>query len=87
MCDGADMNLELQAKRAIVTAASGGRGYATALALAREGASVALCSRDGGRANGAAEGIARETGAAIHALAADVDDADSPVKCQVEKTG
>ena len=49
------MDLVLQDQPAIVTAASAGLGYATALALAHEGAHVALCSRDGKRAQDAAD--------------------------------
>ena len=39
------MDLRLQGKTALVTAASKGLGKASALALAREGAKVALCAR------------------------------------------
>lgn len=40
------MDLELQGKRALVTAASRGLGKASAMALAREGASVAVAGRN-----------------------------------------
>ncbi len=66
------MDLGLNQKRALVTAASGGLGFATAHALASEGAAVALCSRDLGRAQAAAKTIADATGAAVHAFEADV---------------
>ena len=65
------MNLGLEGKRALVTAASGGLGFATAAALAAEGADVALCSRDLGRAEEAAGRIAAE-GGRVRAYAADV---------------
>jgi 3-oxoacyl-[acyl-carrier protein] reductase len=66
------MNLGLEGKRAIVMAASRGLGYACARALAAEGCSLVICSRDEGRIRAAAEAIARDTGATVHALASDV---------------
>lgn len=71
------MNLGLEGAPAVVTAASGGLGYATALALAREGARVALCSRDLGRAQGAARRIEAETGRTVLAFEADVRSAQA----------
>jgi 3-oxoacyl-[acyl-carrier protein] reductase len=70
----ARMDLGLHGKRALVTAASGGLGYAIAEALAAEGARVAICSRDAGRAGDAAARIAATTGAEVHGFAADVAD-------------
>ena len=70
------MDLGLTGKRAIVTAASAGLGFAAAEALAAEGAKVAICSRDLERARGAAQRIERQhDGAAVTALAADVANA------------
>lgn len=66
------MNLGLEGKLALVTAATGGLGYATAKALAGEGARVALCGRDEGRARAAAEQISSETGGEAVGFAADV---------------
>ena len=40
------MDLGLQGRRAAVSAAAGGLGFATAAALAAEGAQVAICGRD-----------------------------------------
>lgn len=71
------MNLGLDGKRAVVTAASGGLGRAVATALAGEGASVAVCSRSEERAKGAAADVAGQSGATVHGYAADVSDADS----------
>jgi 3-oxoacyl-[acyl-carrier protein] reductase len=66
------MDLNLTAKRAIVMAASRGLGYASALALAREGCDLVICSRDDSRIRAAAEAIARETRRRVLPIAADV---------------
>jgi 3-oxoacyl-[acyl-carrier protein] reductase len=66
------MDLGLRGRVAMVAAASGGIGYASALELAREGARVFLCSRDEGRVREAAERISAETGADVSGVAADV---------------
>lgn len=71
------MDLELTGKRALVLAASSGLGRATATELAREGAQVALCSRELDRARATAADIHAETGAVVHAFACDVADAAS----------
>ena len=65
------MNLTLEGAPALVTAARAGLGYATALALAQEGAQVALCSRDGQRARSAADRIEQATGRPVRAYEAD----------------
>ena len=66
------MDLGLRGKRAIVMAASRGLGYACAKALAMEGCALVICSRDAVKIRTAAEDIARETHAEVHALALDV---------------
>ncbi len=66
------MDLQLKDKRALVTGASRGLGYATALALAREGCRVVVNSRDESKVKAAAEKIAQETGAQVVGLAGDV---------------
>jgi 3-oxoacyl-[acyl-carrier protein] reductase len=66
------MDLNLTGKRAIVMAASRGLGYASALALAREGCDLVICSRDVTRIRAAADTIARETRQRVHPIAADV---------------
>lgn len=68
------MNLGLEGKRALVTAASGGLGYATAKALALEGAHVLICSREQSRADEAAARISSEASTQVQALACDVAD-------------
>jgi 3-oxoacyl-[acyl-carrier protein] reductase len=75
---------------ALVAAASGGIGYASARELAREGARVVLCSRDEGRARAAAERIAAEAGAEVFGAAADVtsdDDVERLVASARERFG
>ena len=72
------MDLQLKDKRALVTGSSRGLGYATAIALAREGCRVAINSRDEQKVTAAALGIAEETGAQVIGLAGDVADPDVP---------
>ncbi|CAN5434823.1 SDR family oxidoreductase [soil metagenome] len=67
------MDLGLKNKVALVAGASKGLGYATALAFAKEGARVVICSRDADRINSAAATLHAETGAEILALTADVN--------------
>ncbi len=66
------MDLGLRGKVAVVAAASSGLGKASALELAREGARVAICARDGDRLSKAAEDIRATTGADVLAVVADV---------------
>jgi 3-oxoacyl-[acyl-carrier protein] reductase len=66
------MDLGLQGKVAIVTGSSDGIGYATALALAREGTRVVLCGRREPLLAEAGDRIARETGAELLTVPCDV---------------
>ena len=66
------MDLGLKGRSAAVAAASRGLGRATALALAREGCSVAICGRDPKKIRESAEFIERETGGRVLAVTADV---------------
>jgi 3-oxoacyl-[acyl-carrier protein] reductase len=68
------LDLLLTDRVALVTAASQGLGYATALQFAREGTRVAICSREAERVNAAANAITAETGQPVLAIAADVTD-------------
>ncbi len=63
-------------KVAVVTGASSGIGQATALALAKAGASVVLVSRNGD----ALAGVAAVAGELAHVVAADVTAADAPAR-------
>ena len=70
------MDLGLAGKSAIVAASSKGLGKASALALAREGARVAICARTEADLTAAAEEIQRETGAEVLAVPADLATAE-----------
>jgi 3-oxoacyl-[acyl-carrier protein] reductase len=66
------MDLQLTGKRALVTGASRGLGYATALGLAAEGCHVALNSRNAENAAQAAQKIKTETGSLVVPIPGDV---------------
>ncbi|MBI2759142.1 MAG: SDR family oxidoreductase [Chloroflexi bacterium] len=74
------MDLHLKDKRGLVTGASRGLGYATALLLAKEECRVAINSRYEAKIKTAAEKIAKEAGAPVTGLAGDVSDASTPEK-------
>lgn len=69
------MEFGIRGKVAVVTAASKGLGFASALGLAREGANLVICSREQKAIDEAAAQIRKETGAKVVALAADVSSA------------
>jgi 3-oxoacyl-[acyl-carrier protein] reductase len=66
------MDLGLKGRSAAVAAASRGLGRATALALAREGCSVAICGRDEAKSRETAASIEKETGGRVIAITADM---------------
>jgi 3-oxoacyl-[acyl-carrier protein] reductase len=66
------MDLGLRGRIALVTAASQGMGKACALGLAAEGARVALCARNEGTLEAAADEVRARTGAEVLAVPADV---------------
>ncbi len=68
------MDLQLKGKRALVTGASRGLGYATALSLAAEGARVAINSREPQSIEEAAHTIEESTGNKALAIPGDVTD-------------
>ena len=70
------MDLVLKNRIAIVAASSDGLGKAIAFGLAREGAKLALCSRNAETINQTATEIAEATGAEILALPCDVSKTD-----------
>jgi 3-oxoacyl-[acyl-carrier protein] reductase len=66
------MDLQLKEKRALVTGASRGLGYATALTLLKEGCRVAINSSNADRLNAAASTLRSETGGEAFAVPADL---------------
>ncbi|MFN8383690.1 MAG: SDR family oxidoreductase [Anaerolineales bacterium] len=74
------MDLKLKDKRALVTGSSRGLGYATALALAKEGCKVAINGRDEAKIKAVAEKLSKETGTQVIGLAGDVGLPDVPEK-------
>jgi 3-oxoacyl-[acyl-carrier protein] reductase len=79
------MDLQLKDKRALVTGASRGLGFAAASTLAREGCRVAVNSRDESKIKAAAEKIAKESGAQVIGLAGDVTEISAAEKI-IEET-
>ena len=78
------MDLGLYGKRALVTAASRGLGYAAAKGLAHEGVRVVINSRSTQRINASADTLRAETNAEVIAVSGDVSDPSTPARI-VEK--
>jgi 3-oxoacyl-[acyl-carrier protein] reductase len=81
------MELGLKDRVAIVAASSQGLGKAVALALAREGAKLALCARNEATLAATAEEIRRQTGAAVLAQETDVTEYDQVRRFVAATTG
>ena len=78
------MDLQLKDKRALVTGASRGLGYAVARGLAQEGCRVAVNSREEAKILAAARKIAKECGVPAIGLPGDVSDPDLPEQLVAE---
>lgn len=84
------MDLGLKGKAALVTGGSKGIGFATAMLLASEGASVAICARNPKVLEEAAAQIQERTGAEVLWIEADVtkeEDCKKAVTAAYEKFG
>ncbi|QSX00213.1 SDR family oxidoreductase [Haloterrigena alkaliphila] len=71
------MDLELDGNSALVTASSSGLGFASAEALAAEGANVMLCGRDEKRLESAREELADVGDGEVRATQTDITDPDA----------
>lgn len=67
------MDLGIRGRKALVCASSQGLGYACALALAQEGCAVTINGRDAAKLQRAAQALREATGAAVSAVAADLN--------------
>lgn len=70
------MDLELDGTTALVTASSSGLGYASAEALAGEGANVAICGRDADRLDTVRDDLAEIASGDVIAVQTDLTDPD-----------
>lgn len=80
------MDLNLKGKRALVTGASYGLGYACAKSLSEEGAQVVLSSRSKDKIAKAAAEITQITDNAVHGITCDLT-SDKEMDALVEETG
>jgi 3-oxoacyl-[acyl-carrier protein] reductase len=66
------MDLELKGKKALITGASQGLGFAAALGLANEGCNVCINSRDSERLEAAKQRINSQSRTEVHTVSADI---------------
>lgn len=78
------MDLKLQGKRAFVTGASRGLGFATARLLSQEGALVAINGRDDTRIQTAVLKISNETKRPVYGIVGDLSDPQTAAQVVVE---
>lgn len=84
------MDLHLSGKKAIVTGASRGLGYAVALGLAQEGVDLVINSRNQEKLSEAAATLSREGGVRVFGIAGDIADPSFPgslIEQAVQKLG
>lgn len=82
------MELGLEGRTALVTAASKGLGRGAAYALARDGADVLICGRDEARLRAAVDGApAGDSAGRIEGIVADVTDPEAPARLVEETVG
>jgi len=84
------MDLHLSGKKAVVTGASRGLGYAVALGLAQEGVDLVINSRNQEKIFDAATTLSREGGVKVSGIAGDIAEPSFPeqfMKQAVEKLG
>ena len=72
------MDLGLKGLKALVTGASQGLGFATALELSREGAQIVINSRDPERLEKASQRIREQTGGVVSWIAGDLGEPNAP---------
>ncbi|WP_265108916.1 SDR family oxidoreductase [Halosolutus halophilus] len=70
------MDLELDGNAALVTASSSGLGFASARAIAEEGANVTICGRDADRLDAARDELEETAEGDVLAVQADLTDPD-----------
>jgi 3-oxoacyl-[acyl-carrier protein] reductase len=78
------VDLGLKDKCALVASSSRGLGYATALALAKEGCKVVINGRDEAKVKQAAEAIEKTAGSTAKGIAGDVSNPDVPGRLVIE---